>query len=154
MMIIQRALMKGFTLLEVMIVVAIIGILAAIAYPSYDEYVKRGNRSEGMAQLNDIAARQERYYAQTHTYATASNDLDDKLGLKLDSGKVESATGKYAVTVAKVDDDGGYTLTATPNFDDTKCGNLILNAIGNRGAAGKLDSGSASDKEKVRECWR
>lgn len=141
----QRVLINGFTLLEVMIVVAIIGILAAIAYPSYDEYVKRGNRSEGMAQLNDIAARQERYYAQTHTYVTASNDLG-KLGLKVDSGKVGSATGKYTVTVAKVDDDGGYTLTATQNFGDTECGNLTLNALGAKGRSGSGKS--------INDCWK
>ncbi|HAF91588.1 MAG TPA: pilus assembly protein PilE [Pseudomonas sp.] len=145
MMITQRALMKGFTLLEVMIVVAIIGILAAIAYPSYDEYVKRGNRAEGTAQLNDIAARQERYYAQTHTYVTTSTDLS-KLGLKVDSGKVATATGKYAITVAKVNDDGGYTLTATQNFGDTKCGNLILNALGAKDRSGSGKS--------VNDCWR
>ena len=55
---------QGFTLIEVMIVVLIIGILAAIAYPNYSEYVKRGNRSEGQAFLNDVSARQERYFSQ------------------------------------------------------------------------------------------
>lgn len=145
MMLTQKAPMKGFTLLEVMIVVAIIGILAAIAFPSYDEYVKRGNRAEGMAQLNDIAARQERYYAQTHTYVTSSADLE-KLGLEVDSGSVSSATGKYAVSVAKVADDGGYTLTATQNFGDTKCGNLTLNAQGTKGRSGSVKS--------INDCWR
>ena len=53
---------QGFTLIELMITVAIIAILAAVAYPSYSEYVKRGNRSEGQALLNDTAALQERYY--------------------------------------------------------------------------------------------
>jgi len=141
----QRHTMKGFTLIEVMIVVAIIGILAAIAYPSYDEYIKRGYRSEGTAQLNDIAARQERYYGQAHKYVTASDDLDE-LGLKLSSGKVESATRKYAVTVGKVDNDGGYTLTASQNFGDTKCGDLTLDALGTKGRSG---SGKT-----INDCWK
>ncbi len=142
----QAAATRGFTLIEVMVVVAIIGILAAIAYPSYDEYVKRGHRSEGMAQLNDIAARQERYYSQAHTYITASANLD-KLGLTVSSDKVVSATGKYAVTVDKANNDGGYTLTAIQNFGDTKCGNLTLNALGVKGR-------SATDGKSVEDCWK
>ena len=60
----------GFTLIEVMIVVVIIGILASIAYPSYNEYVKRGNRTEGQVFLSDAAARQERYSSQIDILTT------------------------------------------------------------------------------------
>lgn len=122
---------KGFTLIEVMIVVAIIGILAAIAYPSYDEYVKRGNRTEGQAFLHDVAARQERYFSQNNEYA----DTAAKLNVS-----TSSETGKYTLTIATTD---SYTLTATPTFTDTKCGNLTLNALGVKGAGGSVD-----------ECWR
>lgn len=122
---------KGFTLIEVMIVVAIIGILAAIAYPSYDEYVKRGNRTEGQAFLQDVAARQERYFSQNNEYADTAAKLNVSTG---------SETGKYTLTIATSD---GYTLTATQQFNDTKCGNLTLNALGVKGAGGSVD-----------ECWR
>ncbi len=136
---------KGFTLIEVMIVVAIIGILAAIAYPSYDEYVKRGNRAEGMAQLNDIAARQERYYAQNNEYIIDSNEFG-KLGLTVVSGKVKSATEKYETTVAEGDDaDGGYVLTAENKFNDDACGNLTLSATGVKGVTGSRD---------WKDCWK
>lgn len=126
----------GFTLIEVMIVVVIIGILAAIAYPSYSEYVKRGNRTEGQAFLMDVAARQERYFSQNNAYITKTTEIS-KLGLS----SVDSPTGKYSLTVGT--GGGGYILTVANNFNDTKCGNLTLNARGERGAVGTVD-----------ECWR
>lgn len=135
----MKPVQSGFTLIEVMIVVVIIGILAAIAYPSYDEYVKRANRSEGQALLNDAAARQERYFAQNNAYITSSDELS-KLGLRTE-------TGKYKLQVAKgAKGDGGYLLTALQQFGDSKCGNLTLNAMGKKGRTGT--------GKTVEECWR
>ena len=133
---------QGFSLMELMLVVAVIGILAGIAYPNYSEYVKRGNRSEGQAFLNDVSARQERYFSQNNAYITKDADLD-KLALK--NGN-KSETGKYELVLSKVDNDGGYTLTANQQFKDTKCGNLSLNARGVRGSSG---SGMSTA-----DCWR
>ncbi|WP_281687550.1 type IV pilin protein [Pseudomonas citronellolis] len=128
----------GFTLIEMMIVVAIIGILAAIAYPSYQEYVLRGNRSEGQALLNDAAARQERYFAQNNIYA----DTTAKLGYS----SAMSITSLYQLSIGDDDDLATtYSLTATPQGRQARdsCGALTLNAAGTRGSA----SGSA-------DCWR
>ncbi len=133
---------RGFTLIELMIVVAIIGILAAIAYPSYDEYVKRGNRTEGQALLSEAAARQERYFGQNNAYITSDADIT-KLGLRNGS---TSETGKYTLSVGTSNGDGGYTLTAEQQFGDTKCGNLTLNALG---AKDRTGSGKTAA-----ECWR
>ena len=130
---------NGFTLIEVMIVVVIIGILAAIAYPSYDEYVKRGNRAEGQALLTDAAARQEKFYSQNFKYTTAIADLYGGATSKT------SETKKYTLALSSVNNDGGYTLTASPQFTDTKCGNLTLTALGIRGESGTKD---------VDYCWR
>lgn len=128
---------QGFTLIEIMIVVVIIGILASIALPSYQEYVRRSNRAEGQAFLLDVAARQERFYAQNNSYMTAIADVA-KLGL---SG-TSSETGKYTLTMSA---DDGYTLTATPTFTDPKCGNFVLNSLGER----TMDGGGTRE-----ECWK
>ena len=131
---------KGFSLIELMITVAIIGILAAIAYPSYTEYVNRGNRTEGQAFLSDVAARQERYYSQNNTYTTDPVEL----GLVFPEEIVESATKKYRLGLA--DGGGGYILTATSQFNDTKCLTLTLNARG--------ETGSTGSRGDNKECWR
>lgn len=133
---------SGFTLIEVMIVMAIIGIMAAIAYPSYAEYIQRSNRAEGQALLSDASARQERYFAQNNAYIIENDDIG-KLGLKNDN---KSETNKYTLTVSKVDGDGGYTLTAEQGFNDAKCGNLTLDALGKKERTGS--------EKTVTECWR
>lgn len=128
----MKHISKGFTLIEVMIVVVIIGILASIAYPSYQEYVRRTNRAEGQAFLQDLAARQERYFSQNNSYTTDPSKLGSGTG---------SETGRYTVTITAPAGSGGYLLTAAPSFSDTKCGNLTLNALGVKGAG-------------ATDCWR
>lgn len=61
---------RGFTLIELMVVVALIAILAAIAYPSYTQYVQRGRRSEARTALLNLMQQEERYFTQHNTYQT------------------------------------------------------------------------------------
>ncbi|MBF6630431.1 MAG: type IV pilin protein [Comamonas sp.] len=69
---------QGFTLLELMITIAIIGILASIAYPSYQEYVRKSKRAEGRVALMELIQQQERYMTQNNKYASFSETATDQ----------------------------------------------------------------------------
>lgn len=97
----------GFTLIEVMITVAIVGILAAIAYPSYTSYVAKSNRGEGQRELLRIANLQEQYYVDNRTY---TSDLT-KLGL--DKSPFITEHGHYSIAATVPAGGATFTLTAT-----------------------------------------
>jgi type IV pilus assembly protein PilE len=139
----------GFTLIEAMIVVAIIGILAAIAFPSYQNHVRKGKRAEAKAKLLMAQQRQERYYTDNGTYAS---DLAPLFGLAATtvvySGELNDSGSPYKITVAALGSyNSGYTLTATMNggYTDPDCGNLTLTSTGTKGKSGTAAS--------VRDCW-
>jgi len=135
---------KGFTLIEVMIVVAIIGILAGIAYPSYMESVRKSNRSDAKVELNDVAQRLQRCFTAYSKYD------DDNCGVykQLSEGDEEIISREkfYAITLSAISATT-YELTATPEAGTTqandKCTALTLKNTGERGASGGT----------VDECW-
>jgi type IV pilus assembly protein PilE len=129
---------QGFTLIELMIVVAIVAILAAVAVPSYQAYVESGRRAEGKAFALDIASRQERFWTQNSTYA---DTLTGTCGTCLNMPAATSENGYYSGATT-----GGntFTITVTPTPADSKCGALTLTNTGVRGSG----SGTAA------ECWR
>lgn len=134
----------GFTLIEVMIVVAIIGILTAVALPSYNEYVRRGDRASARAALLEAQQFMERYYAANSRYTTTdAGTTSPALPARLQAVPTESPKYDLALSAPAVN---SYTLTATPRVGDTKCGNLTLT---NTGVKGRTGSGAT-----VQECWR
>ena len=110
----------GFTLIEMLIVVAVIGILAAIGYPRYTAYVERSLRSDAHAGLLQAASEMERCYSREYSYEDCTPDT------------AESPDGSYTITKSVEDDDGGFTLTAATERSDGCDSGITLNALGER----------------------
>lgn len=134
---------RGFTLIELMITVAIIGILSAVAYPSYTQYIVRANRSAAQSFMFSVANKQEQYMLDARSYASSVSALNLTQPSEL--------SGKYVVTTtpANAATPPTYTVTATPQGNqagkDTKCGTLTLTSAG-----AKSQSGTAT---AVSDCW-
>jgi type IV pilus assembly protein PilE len=131
----------GFSLIELLIVFAIIGIITMTAYPSYHDYIVRAHRSDGQAALVDLANRLEHYYTEHHTYKAA-----DVLSTSQSSG------GWYHVSITQANDTT-YTLQATPvstQQSDKSCQSLTLDHLGHKG----ITTGpGGSPTGTVNACW-
>ena len=126
-MVIQKN--KGFTLIELMIVVAIIAILAAIAYPSYTQYKIRTNRADVQTELIRVAQRLQAYKLVNHTYSGAT-----LAGVGGATNYPISGAVFYNITLAVDADNLGYILTATPVATTVQDGNgsVVLNSQGQK----------------------
>jgi len=120
---------EGFTLIEVMIVVVVVGILTAVAIPSYREYVLRSHRSSAQAFMSTVANRQAQYLLDARGYAASHGAL----GLTVPS---DIATRYNFATVVSAGPPPGYTFTATPIGSQApdRCGQLSIDNAGSKSA--------------------
>ena len=147
---IRTAGQRGFTLIELMITVAIVSVLAAIAYPSYAEYMDRSRRSEAQGILMESAQWMERFYAENFRYDqnTAGVDVDELFGARFGQSP---RTGAAAYNIAvQSSSQTAFVVRATraasgPMASD-ECGNFELTSTG----AKRLDSNTWA----LERCWR
>ena len=141
----------GFTLIELMIVVAVIGILSAIAYPSYTEHIKRGRRNDAKGALVETAQWLERNYTQTNTYnLDGAGTAIVTASLPIQQSPKDSTPKVYQITFGAVAS-SSYTVQAAPitgtGQAGDKCGTLTLDNTGARAISGGTGGATAAD------CW-
>lgn len=140
----QRPREAGFTLVEIMVAVAILGILAAIALPAYQGYVTKARRSDATTTLSRVMQEQERFRSLSSTYASALTSL---------SGVTSSSPeGFYGIALSGASG-SGYTATATATetgkqASDSECASLAIQLSG--GTLTYLKNGS---EDTARVCW-
>ena len=140
---------KGVTLIELMIVVVIVGILSAIAYPSYQEYVRRGNRAEARAILLENAQILQRNYTMANRYDTVNSDGTGGAPVII-AQSPKTGTAKYNIAAGfGAAPAQSFTLSATPAgvMAGDACGIITLTSAGLKGAAG------VTTDAIVAQCW-
>ncbi|PIE00617.1 MAG: pilus assembly protein PilE [Thiothrix nivea] len=148
----------GFTLIEIMIVVAIVAIIAAFAYPSYVEQVRKSKRSDAQIGLQQIAQRQEAYFSRTFSYASTLSQLN------YTADTIDSPEGQYVQTIATVTPatcNGTRTnactafvvraqpKTGTSQAHDKTCATFTLNNLGRKQAF----NNAATPVDTTKDCW-
>jgi type IV pilus assembly protein PilE len=120
----------GFTLIELVVVMVVLGILAAIAIPNYSEYVQRGHRASAQAYISDLASRQVQFFIDRRRYADTVAALNVPAPAEI--------ANRYTVTIVAVaGPPATFTVTATPSGpqSDDRCGVLTIDQTGTKGAA-------------------
>jgi type IV pilus assembly protein PilE len=144
-----KAAHAGFSLIEVMIVLVIIGVLMLVALPGYQDSMRKSHRADGMRDLMELVSRQERFYAQNSGY---TDDIETVNGLNF--GRTISSEEHYNLSVVKCEDaedddfSACYELRAAARGEQQKdaCGTLTVNSKGQRSHTGSPDNDDL-------DCW-
>ncbi len=150
---------SGITLIELMIVIVIVGIIAAIAYPSYFQYSLRTKRANAIADLLEMTHILEREFTATGRYDDAGNAGNLRAGVQMIDQSPQSGSAAYNISfVANSLNSTQFILQAAPTGSQTKdtdCGTIGVNAQGVRCILGgsKCDNGSAAAAAAVAECF-
>jgi type IV pilus assembly protein PilE len=142
----------GFSLIELMVVVAIAAILVSVAAASYQSSVRKSRRTEARSALLDLAAREERYFSTNNFYSGVSTDLGYASFIPVGSGYYNVGIAPVAANPGALPPTlGGYTITATAvgiQVADTTCAQFTLDQ---NGVQGSLDS---SNNTTTATCWQ
>jgi len=139
--------MRGFTLIELMVVVAVVAILAAIAYPAYTDSIKKGRRAQGRTAIVQMLQQQERYMTQRGTYSAVAAGNTTFTTYAGDS----PTTASYNLTAGYCTGSTNYQdcimVTATPVIADPQVGNLTMTSTGVKSCTGTAAASNMS------LCW-
>lgn len=162
-----RYYQKGFTLIELMIAVAIVGILASVALPNYREYVARARRTEAQAVLMTAQQWMERFYSENYRYdqnaaGTAVTDSSQFYARFSTSPPPGEGNAAYNITIELPSDATAkrnqYTLVATRTGSSAndKCGDFTLDQLGRKSIKDSTynSSAGASKSEAIKNCWK